>query len=115
MKRPIPMTLDFSEITDVVEEASTFLSEHAPHLPTEVLNRFAVEAKSLFSADELDTSTAVRAGEACLRFKIPHRFGNALAALRTSDGCSGVFVHTTTGVSKKLREGNQDGQPLSFV
>ena len=96
MERPIPMTLDFSEITDVLEEASTFLSEHAPHLPAEVLNRFAVEAESLFSADGLDSETAVGTGEVYLRFKLPHRFGNALAALRTSDGCSGVFVHTTT-------------------
>ena len=98
MKQPMPMALDFSEITDALEEASTFLSEHASHLPTEVLNRFAVEAESLFSADRLDTSTAVRAGEACLRFKLPHRFRNALTALRASDECSGVSVHTTTSV-----------------
>ena len=98
MKRPILMTLDLAEITDAVEEASAFLSEHASHLPADVLNRFAVEAESFFSADRLDTSTAVRAGEACLRFKLPHRFRNALTALRASDGCSSVSVHTTTSV-----------------
>ena len=98
MERPILMTLDLSEITDVLEEASTFLSEHASHLPADVLNRFAVEAESFFSTDRLDTSTAVRAGEACLRFKLPHRFGNAFAALRASDGCSGVLIHPTTSV-----------------